>query len=74
MTTEKPASKPSRAREPSCVHTWGGMVQPMSACRICKDSPLLQLWADEWAAWLSENPDSFEAQNARERADGWPWS
>lgn len=60
------APKPSTAKEPNCVHP-GGEHQPASACRICKDGPQLREWSDGWAAWLAENPDSYEAKAARER-------
>jgi hypothetical protein len=34
-------------REPSCIHSNG--TQPMNACRICQDSPVLAAWRDYWA-------------------------
>lgn len=41
------------AREPDCVHSLPGQLQPASACRICKDGPDLA----EWKAWWATHPD-----------------
>ena len=56
------ARKPFRAQEPNCVHSHPEYPQPASACRICKDSDFLREHAEEWEAWLAENPDSPEAR------------
>jgi hypothetical protein len=61
--------KPFRAREPDCTHSgWRGnrrlqqLTQPASACNVCSQGEELAQWRAEWAAWLAENPDSFEAK------------
>ena len=37
-----------RWREPDCEHTTIMSRQPMSACRVCRDSQVLQEWRDYW--------------------------
>jgi hypothetical protein len=61
MSTPRP-----RDREPSCIHSgWSGgirvdrLMQPASACRICKDGPELAKWMADWAAWAEENPEEY---------------
>lgn len=65
----RPAPKPSRVREPNCIHhppgTPDSLKQPASACRVCQYGPELKQWRDDWAEWLAQNPDSFEAQEVR---------
>lgn len=44
-------------REPDCIHS--NHSQPASACRICKDGPVLKAWREYWA---SVDPESANGQ------------
>lgn len=46
-----------QAREPYCVHSGNRILQPMSACRVCKHSDKLQAWKNYWTKERCELTD-----------------